>query len=780
MFKIIKYLRHAKIEVLFIVLFLIVQAYCDLALPSYMSDIVNIGINGNGVDEKVPDKITEYGLAQICAYMTKEDEEFVMDSYKKTGKKLDDVTISIAGMSQMPEDMSQEASQSMPTEVTIEDCEYELKDDADKDKLTDIMSGPMTIMGLINQAMESGADFSGSSNEESSSDNSIKDMMSDEQLEAMMTMMMPTSTQDDKAKALDAFLDGFEMKDTIVSTYVPMYIAGQYDKCGIDMNDYQKSYLIVMGLKMLGFALVGMVAAIAVGFIASRVGAKTAMNLRNSVFRRVVSFSNAEMDKFSTASLITRSTNDIQQIQMVITLLLRMVLYAPILCVGGILKVVNTDLSMAWIIVVGAVIIVCFVMLLFVIAMPKFKLMQKLIDNVNLVAREILTGLSVIRVFTRDEHEQKRFEKANIELYKTQLFTNRVMTFMMPVMMLVMNGISLAIVWFGAKGIDNGNIKMGDMMAFITYSMMVVISFLMLTMMSIIIPRASVAANRVDEILETPITIKDCDSPRKSNNEGVIEFKNVNFKYPNAEDNVLENISFTAMPGKTTAIIGSTGSGKSTLVNLIPRLYDVNEGEILIDGVNIKEMTKHDLRSNMGVVPQKGVLFSGTISSNIRYGNENATDEDVVEAAAIAQATEFIEAKEERYDSEIAQGGNNVSGGQKQRLAIARAIAKKPQILVFDDSFSALDFKTDKALRKALATHTSHATVLIVAQRISTILNADTIIVLDDGKIAGMGTHKELLKNCEVYMQIAQSQLSQKEINATLGIDNENGKVVLS
>ena len=453
---------------------------------------------------------------------------------------------------------------------------------------------------------------------------------------------------------------------------------------------------------------------------------------------------------------------------MVLTMLLRIVLYAPVLCVGGILKVINTDLSMAWIIVVGAIAIICVVAVLFCVAMPKFKLMQKLVDGVNLVAREILTGLPVIRVFSRDKYEQKRFDDANMKLYKTQLFTNRVMTFMMPVMTLVMNGITLLVIWFGSKGIDAGNIQVGDMMAFMTYSMMIVMSFLMITMISIMLPRAGVAADRVNEVLNTEITIKEPQQPKQISGKGTVTFKNVSFKYSNADDNVLNNISFEAKPGQTTAIIGSTGSGKSTLINLIPRLYDVTDGQILIDGVDIREISKHDLRAKLGYVPQKGVLFSGTIASNIKYGKEDATDDEMKLAAQIAQSVEFIEKKEEGYDAPIAQGGSNVSGGQKQRLSIARAVAKKPDIFIFDDSFSALDFKTDKALRKALADNTGDSTVIIVAQRISTILHADQIIVLDDGKIAGIGTHSELLRNCDVYRQIAVSQLSQKEIDATL------------
>lgn len=746
MTSILKYLKEAKFEVLLIILLLIVQASCDLALPSYMSNIVDTGLTGNGIEETVPNKITSYGIMQLESMMKEDDIKKLEDAYKKTDEKLDDVSMEMG---------------------SIENYVYEIKDDyKDDEELSDLLDAPMTMLGLTSKMSENMGDDSEQS--QPSQDNSITDMLSDKQMDAMKVLQSPKATSDDKANAVEEFLDGFEMKDTIVATYTKEFIEGQYEDCGIDLDDYQHNYLVRAGIKMLVYACIGMIAAIIVGFIASKVGAKIAMNLRNKVFAKVVSFSNAQMDQFSTASLITRNTNDIQQIQMVLTMLLRIVLYAPVLCVGGILKVINTDLSMAWIIVVGAIAIICVVAVLFCVAMPKFKLMQKLVDGVNLVAREILTGLPVIRVFSRDKYEQKRFDDANIKLYKTQLFTNRVMTFMMPVMTLVMNGITLLVIWFGSKGIDAGNIQVGDMMAFMTYSMMIVMSFLMITMISIMLPRAGVAADRVNEVLNTEITIKEPQQPKQISGKGTVTFKNVSFKYSNADDNVLNNISFEAKPGQTTAIIGSTGSGKSTLINLIPRLYDVTDGQILIDGVDIREISKHDLRAKLGYVPQKGVLFSGTIASNIKYGKEDATDDEMKLAAQIAQSVEFIEKKEEGYDDPIAQGGSNVSGGQKQRLSIARAVAKKPDIFIFDDSFSALDFKTDKALRKALADNTGDSTVIIVAQRISTILHADQIIVLDDGKIAGIGTHSELLRNCDVYRQIAVSQLSQKEIDATL------------
>ena len=557
-----------------------------------------------------------------------------------------------------------------------------------------------------------------------------------------------------------------EMPDSIISQAAVSYVKGEYEAIGIDMDKTQINYIFLSGVKMLGVALLSAALSVVVGFMASKVAAKTSMNLRSKVFKKVMSFSHTEMDKFSTASLITRSTNDIQQIQMVTVMMLRMILYAPILGIGAVIKVLNTNTSMTWIIALAVVVILAIVGVLFVTVMPRFKMLQKLVDKVNLVTREILTGLPVIRAFSTQKHEEERFDKANNELTKTNLFVNRVMSGMMPLMMFVMNGVTLLIVWNGGKGIDSGAMQVGDMMAFIQYAMQIIVAFLMITMMSIMLPRAAVSAVRVDEVLNTEISIKDNEKVEEfdNNKKGVVEFNNVSFKYPDADEDVLTNISFTAKPGETTAFIGSTGSGKSTLINLIPRFFDVTEGEILVDGVNIKNVSQHELRERIGYVPQKGVLFSGTIDSNLRYGRENATEKEIEKAAQIAQATEFIETKPEKYNTEIAQGGSNVSGGQKQRLSIARAIAKKPEIYIFDDSFSALDFKTDAALRKALKSETGNSTVLIVAQRISTILNAEQIIVLDEGKIVGKGTHKELLKNCEVYKQIALSQLSKEEL----------------
>ena len=567
------------------------------------------------------------------------------------------------------------------------------------------------------------------------------------------------SMRDSMQKTIDT------MGSSLVKSMGVAYAVACDKAAGVDVEQIQKSYLVIAGLKMVGMALIIGIVTILIGFFASRVGAGIGRDLREKVFRKVVSFSNAEMDKFSTASLITRSTNDIQQIQMVAVLLLRMVAYAPIVGAGGVIKVMETGAGMGWIIVLAIVVIMSYIMILNSIAMPKFKLMQKLVDNINLVSREILTGLSVIRAFGREEKEEERFDEANRNLTKTMLFTNRVMTFMMPGMMMLMNLLSIGIVWVGAHKIDAGNMQVGAMTAFITYAMMIVMSFLMLTMLSIMIPRAAVAANRIEEVLQTESSIRDAAEPEQmTSHNGVVKFSHVNFRYPGAEADVLHDIDFIAEPGKTTAIIGSTGCGKSTLVNLIPRLYDVTDGSITLDGKDIRDIRMADLREEIGFVPQKGILFSGTIASNLRFGKEDASDAQIGKAAEIAQATEFIEAKEKKYDSEIAQGGSNVSGGQKQRLAIARAVAKDPKIFIFDDSFSALDLKTDAALRKALAENVKDSTVIIVAQRISTILHAEQILVLDDGKIVGKGTHDELLASCDVYQQIAKSQLSAKEL----------------
>ena len=748
--------------VIIIIALLFVQAWCDLSLPAYTSDIIDVGIQNNGVGQVVPEKMTadEFDTAQFI--MTDKETNTWKDIYEKK----DDL--------------------------------YELKDLSNKE-LNDI-DEELTIPLIMNyqiRAMEVDT-FKETIAKQMGKDVSAFADMSVEDIGAMMHVDLKSFKQekedDDGNKVKVDCVDVrpifanmlasgamdkdqiLSMRDTMEDTIDTMgsslvksmgiaYAVAADKDAGVNADKIQKSYLLSAGLKMVGMALLMGLVTVLVGFFASRIGAGIGMNLRDGVFKRVVGFSNAEMDRFSTASLITRSTNDIQQIQMVSVLLLRMVAYAPILGIGGVLKVMQTGAGMGWIIVLAILVILGYVMVLMSVTMPKFKLMQKLVDNINLVSREILTGLSVIRAFGREKKEEERFDGANKELTKTMLFTNRVMTFMMPGMMMIMNVLTVGIVWVGAHKIDAGTMQVGAMTAFITYAMMIVMSFLMLTMMSIMLPRAAVAAERIDEVIHTESSIQDPKAPEELTvHDGVVRFEHVNFRYPGAEEDVLHDIDFVAEPGKTTAIIGSTGCGKSTLVNLIPRLYDVTGGQITLDGKDIRNITMADLREEIGFVPQKGVLFSGTIASNLRFGKDDASDEQIKKAAEIAQATEFIEAKDDKYDSSIAQGGSNVSGGQKQRLAIARAIAKDPKIFIFDDSFSALDLKTDAALRKALAENVKDSTVIIVAQRISTILHAEQILVLDDGRIVGKGTHEELLKNCSVYQEIAKSQLSASEL----------------
>ena len=748
--------------VIIIIALLFVQAWCDLSLPAYTSDIIDVGIQNNGVEHVVPEKMTadEFDTAQFI--MTDKETNTWKDIYEKK----DDL--------------------------------YELKDLSNKE-LNDI-DEELTIPLIMNyqmRAMEVDT-FKETIAKQMGKDVSAFADMSVEDIGAMMHVDLKSFKQekedDDGNKIKVDCVDVrpifanmlasgamekdqiLSMRDTMEDTIDTMgsslvksmgiaYAVAADKDAGVNVDKIQKSYLLRAGLKMVGMALLMGLVTVLVGFFASRIGAGIGMNLRDGVFKRVVGFSNAEMDRFSTASLITRSTNDIQQIQMVSVLLLRMVAYAPILGIGGVLKVMQTGAGMGWIIVLAILVILGYVMVLMSVTMPKFKLMQKLVDNINLVSREILPGLSVIRAFGREKKEEERFDGANKELTKTMLFTNRVMTFMMPGMMMIMNVLTVGIVWVGAHKIDAGTMQVGAMTAFITYAMMIVMSFLMLTMMSIMLPRAAVAAERIDEVIHTESSIQDPKAPEELTvHDGVVRFEHVNFRYPGAEEDVLHDIDFVAEPGKTTAIIGSTGCGKSTLVNLIPRLYDVTGGQITLDGKDIRNITMADLREEIGFVPQKGVLFSGTIASNLRFGKDDASDEQIKKAAEIAQATEFIEAKDDKYDSSIAQGGSNVSGGQKQRLAIARAIAKDPKIFIFDDSFSALDLKTDAALRKALAENVKDSTVIIVAQRISTILHAEQILVLDDGRIVGKGTHEELLKNCSVYQEIAKSQLSASEL----------------
>ena len=719
MIKLMKYLKKSAGYVVLIIALLFLQAYCDLSLPDYTSKIVNVGIQQNGIEDNVPDKIRRTSMESLKLFMDEKDQETVDSYYEEDGENL-----------VLKKNISSN----------------------DRDKLGTTLAEPMMILASVSSG-------------------------SDEMQAAFAKMGVPEGTDPLEAlaqmpqEARKSITDKFEekikdMPESIVTQAGVAYVKTEYEAIGEDVDAIQMHYIKVAGVRMLGMALVTMLCAICVVFLSARVAAALGHDLRNAVYRKVITFSSREYHKFSTASLITRCTNDIQQVQQVMAMFFRIVLYAPILGLGGVIRVLNTDASMTWILGVAVVLILVVIFVLFQVAMPKFTVLQTLVDKLNLVTREILTGIPVIRAFSREKHEEERFEEANARLTKTNLFVNRCMTFMMPTMMLIMNGVSVLIIYSGAYAVDGGTMQVGNVMAFIQYSMQIIMSFLMITAMSIMLPRANVAALRINEVLTTEVSIKDPSEPVKPYDhvKGTVEFEHVSFAYPEAGENVLTDISFKAEKGETVAVIGSTGSGKSTLVNLIPRFYDVTEGSVKVDGIDVRDMTQKEVRSKLGYVPQKGILFSGTIDSNIRYGKTDISADEVKEAAEVAQATEFIDTKPQGYESSIAQGGTNVSGGQKQRLSIARAIAKKPEIFIFDDSFSALDFKTDSTLRKALKKHTKDATTIIVAQRISTILNADKIIVLDDGHMAGIGSHKELMKNCEVYRQIAMSQLSEEEL----------------
>ncbi|BFK25962.1 ABC transporter ATP-binding protein/permease [Blautia coccoides] len=718
MIKMFHYMKERWYYIVLIIALLFLQANCDLALPDYTSKIVNIGIQQKGIEDGVPEKIREESMEKLFLFMEDKDVDTVKDAY------------------------------------TLKGDIYKLKEinKDEREKLNSIFGMPMMAV----ESFEEGGD-------------QVKQIKEKMQLpeDADLFQVFSQMPKEQLLKMMDAMTSNMkDMPDSIVTQAAVQYVQQEYEGQGIDVDQMQIRYILMSGLKMLGLALVIMVAAISVTFLSARVAAILGRNLRNGVYRKVISFSGEELNHFSTASLITRSTNDIQQVQQVFAMIFRIVLYAPILGIGGVLKVLQTDASMTWILGVAVAAIIILVGLLFSIAMPKFTKLQYLIDELNLVSREILTGIPVIRAFSREKHEEARFEDANERLTKTNLFVNRCMTFMMPAMMLIMNGITILIVYNGAHAVDNGTMQVGNMMAFMQYAMQIIMSFLMITMMSIMLPRASVAAKRINEVMGTKVSILDGEAhalPDKGA-KGEVRFEHVGFSYPGADEETLTDIDFSAHKGETVAFIGSTGSGKSTLVNLIPRFFDVSSGRILVDGVDVRDMKLTDLRDRIGYVPQKGVLFSGTIDSNIRYGKEDATDAEVQRAAEVAQAWDFIQEKEEKVDSEIAQGGTNVSGGQKQRLSIARAIAKRPEIYIFDDSFSALDYKTDMVLRRALKKETKDATTLIVAQRISTILHADRILVLDEGRVVGQGTHKELLKSCEVYRQIAMSQLSEEEL----------------
>lgn len=714
--RIIRYLKNCKVAVLLIVCLLVVQAFTDLALPHYTSDIVDVGIQQSGVEHAATDEMTAKTHDEIAMMLPVDDEQTFRDAYTET-----------------------------------DDGTYKLNDQGKKEQeeLDRMVALPLVAIHYSSQ---------------------IPDLDLDQVMQAYEAGAI------DKQKILDMLDEAKQhmgdMGDSIVDQQAIAAAKAEYESLGYNLSDIQMGYLVRIGLLMLGLAALGMVAAVLVGFIASRTAAKVGATLRSKLFRRVVSFSDAEVQSFSAASLITRGTNDIQLVQMVTVMLLRMVLYAPILAIGGIIMVSRTNLAMSWIIILAVAVIFVLIMVLMRVALPKFQIMQTLIDRVNLVSREILTGLPVIRAFDRQPYEEKRFDEASTKLMKTQLFTNRVMTFMMPLMMLIMNGVSVLIVWVGGGYIDNGTIQTGDLIAFITYAMVIIMSFLMIGMISIMLPRADVAAQRVNEVLETKPTICDPAADkardaelRRSGEGATIAFNDVSFRYGDSKECVLEHIDFTAEPGKTTALIGSTGSGKSTVIKLIERFYDVTEGSVTIDGVDVRDVTQQALREQLGYVPQKAFLFSGTIESNVAYADEGMPVDRIREAVDIAQASEFVASKEEGLGTRVSQGGTNVSGGQRQRLAIARALATEARAYLFDDSFSALDYKTDAALRQELHTRLGGKTVVIVAQRISTVLHADRIVVLDDGRIVGQGTHEELMETCEEYREIAMSQLSEAELN---------------
>ena len=751
--KIIKHLKPfvGAIFISFVLLF--VQAICDLSLPDYMSNIVNVGIQQGGVDNAVPEIIRASEFDKLLIFIKDEDKSLVKDSYNL----LDKSTLSVDEYDKYVKKYPELANENL--------YKLDTKNKEDIKNLNTVMGKAiMVTMMFENQGNESMLNNMAGNNTDSNQITGALSQMPEGTDVFQMLSMMPKEQLDSMLSQVDEKISA--VSDSMITQAATTYIKSEYNAIGINTDKLQSNYIIIAGAKMLGIALISMIATVIVGFIAARIAAALGKNLRKDVFTSVVGFSNNEFDHFSTASLITRSTNDIQQIQTLVVMLIRVVFYAPILGAGGILKVIGTRTNMGWIIGIAVLSLLTVVSVLFGLAMPKFKVVQKLVDKVNLVTRESLTGMLVIRAFSTQKYEEKKFDNANRDLTKTNLFVTRITSMMMPIMMLIMNSISLLIVWIGAHRINDGLLQVGDMMAFIQYTMQIIMAFLMISMISVILPRAAASVQRIAEVLSADVSIKDIENPKSFNEDqkGIVEFKNVSFRYPGAEENVLENISFIAKPGETTAFIGSTGSGKSTLINLIPRFYDATEGEILIDGTNIKEVSQHDLRDKIGYVPQKGMLFSGTIESNLKYGDENLSEEGMVKAANIAQAMEFISSKEKGFETEIAQGGTNVSGGQKQRLSIARALAKSPEIFIFDDSFSALDFKTDATLRKALKSEISGSTMLIVAQRISTIMNAEQIIVLDEGKVVGKGTHSELMKNCEVYKQIALSQLSKEEL----------------
>ena len=762
MTKLFKYLKQSWVAIFTILILLALQATTELSLPTYTSNIVNVGIQQSGIENATIKAIRESEMNKLTTFMNDSDKEKVLDNYKLVNK----------------DNLSKEEFNNYKKEYPVikKESLYVLstKDKDTIDKLSNILSKPMLIVYNMENSSEDNkisdsmiSKMTGQNNMSANMDKSQMAKFMDDNGDFDIFAYINAMPKEQKKEMLSQIDEQFvNLPDAMLGQGAIKFVKAEYKAMGVDIDSIQMNYIFVTGLKMIGITIISVICSITVGFIAARVAATLGKNLRAMTFKKVMNFSKKEISEFSTASLITRSTNDIQQIQQMMVMMLRMVFFAPFMAIGGIIKALSTNLSMSWIIGLGVVCVFGIVLVMFTVVMPKFKILQNLVDRLNLVTREILTGLGVIRAFSNEKFEEDRFDVANKDLTKVNMFVNRMMSCMMPAMMLIMNLISILIVWVGAKNIDLGNMQVGDMMAFIQYTMQIVMSFLMISMVSVMMPRAAVSANRIDEVLTTDISIKEVDKVEEfnDNKKGLVEFKNVSFQYPDADEKILHDISFTAKPGQTTAFIGSTGSGKSTLINLIPRFYDVTEGEIKVDGVNIKNASIHDLRERIGYVPQKGVLFSGTIDSNIKYGNKTASKEVVETASRVAQATEFIDSKPDRYETPIAQGGSNVSGGQKQRLSIARAIAKEPEIYIFDDSFSALDFKTDAKLRRALKEETGDATVLIVAQRISTILHAEQIVVLDQGKIVGIGNHKQLLKNCEVYKEIALSQLSKEEL----------------